>query len=314
MTLTDEKRETKKRTDKFLNDYYATKLLSDKDSEEYLLKIISKAVGVNFEDVKKDFELVDLRLGISRDTKDTEADLLAKSGLGYINIEVNYKYGKTTDIKNTGYICQLILRQIKPGGMSKYTDLKNIYQINIDGFDYFKKNKFIYRSSLMEDQLHIPRRNSFVKIIDINLDFLRKIDYTTIKDYESDSLEKMLYIFINDDKRELDEIYLGDVIMEKIKSKLYDLDIENLDKYLIYDREELRRSDAYCEGLELGKQEGLKEGLKQWIKEGIKQGIEQGIFQKEKELIKILAKKMSPKEIENLLGISTEKINSYLNY
>ena len=166
----------------------------------------------------------------------------------------------------------------------------------------------------MEDQLHIPRRNSFVKIIDINLDFLRKIDYTTIKDYESDSLEKMLYIFINDDKRELDEIYLGDVIMEKIKSKLYDLDIENLDKYLIYDREELRRSDAYCEGLELGKQEGLKEGLKQGIKEGIKQGIEQGIFQKEKELIKILAKKMSPKEIENLLGISTEKINSYLNY
>lgn len=157
----------------------------------------------------------------------------------------------------------------------------------------------------MEDQLHIPRRNSFVKIIDINLDFLRKIDYTTIKDYESDSLEKMLYIFINDDKRELDEIYLGDVIMEKIKSKLYDLDIENLDKYLIYDREELRRSDAYCEGLELGKQEGLKEG--------IEQGIQKGIESERRKLLKTLKKLyldgMSLETIKESFNLSSKEIS-----
>ena len=152
---------------KYLKDKVVTKLFCDKDCQDYLIKIISKAIGIDFDDVKSGFELVDVRINANVNIKDTEADVVAENDCFFINVEINYN-PKTPDVdyKNMSYICQLILRQAKPGKDNKYKDIKPIYQININNYDYYKENKFIYRTSLMEENYHI-KRNNLITIIDI---------------------------------------------------------------------------------------------------------------------------------------------------
>ena len=86
-------------------------------------------------------------------------------------------------------------------------------------------------------------------------------------DLEKDSLERLLYVFVCNNKDVLDKVYVGDEIMEKVKDQLYDLD-ENLDNYLFYDREEYMKESLYSTGLVDGEAKGLEKGLKQGREEG----------------------------------------------
>ena len=101
--------------------------------------------------------------------------------------------------------------------------------------------------------------HNLITIIDINVDFLSNIDYTEIKEESEDSLEKLLYIFVCDNKELLDKVYVGDEIMERVKGKLYDLE-ENLDNYLWYDPTQFLDDKVYEEVFEKGKREGIEKG------------------------------------------------------
>lgn len=105
-------------------------------------------------------------------------------------------------------------------------------------------------------------RDNLTKIIDINLEYLSEIEYNDIKQLEENSLERLLYIFVCEDKKKLDELYIGDVLMEKIKSKLYDLS-SNIDDYFYYDKEELLKEESYSLGVEHGIKKGIKQGIEQ---------------------------------------------------
>ena len=89
------------------------------------------------------------------------------------------------------------------------------------------------------------------------------MNYNDLKD----SLERLLYVFVCNNKDVLDKVYVGDEIMEKVKDQLYDLD-ENLDNYLFYDREEYMKESLYSTGLVDGEAKGLEKGLKQGREEG----------------------------------------------
>lgn len=47
---------------KLLKDNVVTKLFTEKSCQDYLLKIISTALDISFDEIKKDFELVDIRI------------------------------------------------------------------------------------------------------------------------------------------------------------------------------------------------------------------------------------------------------------
>lgn len=64
-------------------------------------------------------------------------------------------------------------------------------------------------------------------------------------------------------------MYIGDDIMEKIKQKLYDLDIDNLDKYLLYDRDALLIDGARTEGIETGREEKETEIVIEMLKDNL---------------------------------------------
>ena len=143
-----------------------------------------------------------------------------------------------------------------------YKKLKPIYQICINNFDIFKKDKFIYRSYIMEETLH-EKRNDMMSIIDINIDYLKKKNYTEIED---GSLEKLLYIFVCNDKEILEKIYKGDEIMKKVVEKVSTL-TDDFANELYYDKEEIINEYSYDLGVEETKIEIIKNLLRKNISE-----------------------------------------------
>ncbi len=86
-----------------------------------------------------------------------------------------------------------------------------------------------------------------LRVIDINLDFLSNIDYNKIKKGNKHNLEKLLYFFVCNDKKMLDNIYNGNGLMRDI-SKIFNIDIEDLDKQLYYDYDEYMKEVSYEQG------------------------------------------------------------------
>ena len=234
---------------------------TEKSCQDYLLRIISSALDISFDEIKKDFELVDIRVNNKKEFKDSKVDVVAENNEYMFNLEINYNKSKNTDIKNTSYICQLLLKNLKPGRNYKYKDIKKVAQINLNNYDYYKKERFIYKTTLMEEELHIIR-NDLITIIDIDVDYLSRISYNEIMNKASDSLEKLLYVFVCDDSEELDKVYLGDRLMEKVREKL-DNYTSTLNEVLYYTKEDLIDKEVLDEKYNEGKKAGVKSGIEQ---------------------------------------------------
>ena len=190
---------------KFINDKIVKKILTSerKENREYLVRIISAVTGIDKELLKSNIKLVTSEVGTNNHIVDSTVDTIFNDNNEYINIEINYRFGKTTLVKNNVYLYHMILRQLD--NSKKYGEVIPAIQININGKDTLGKGNFIYKSMMMEVN-HKILRDELLTIYDINLDFLRNIDYTKIKKGSIFSLEKILYIFICDNKYLLDYI------------------------------------------------------------------------------------------------------------
>ena len=208
-------------------------------------------------------EYYNTRLYESIKNKHTEADSIFEIPEGFINIELNYNNYLGGKIKNTVYALHLIIRQTKPN--ETYTNIKKVWQINLNNYDYYQKNKFIYHTVLMESKYHI-KRGDLLEIVDINLDFLYKLDYTEISKLKSDDLKWLLYIFVCTDEKSREKIYQDDEMMEKVGESMKELS-EEFDKRLFYNHEEFKNMIAYDEGemngIEIGRNKGKDERNKE---------------------------------------------------
>lgn len=271
MTLPTKIKRIKKRNylqESYLYDFFATKLLSDESHQDYLILLIATLIEKPVEEVAKGFSYLDIRLGLSKDTVDSVADLVVKTGVGIVSIEVNWTLGKALLNKNTLYMFELALRQVN--SPEDYKKIEKIYQINLNSKPVYREDEFITRSNIRAEALNLERIHNILEIIDVNLDYLGKKFYTEIKEKEKHSIERLLYIFANANHKDLDEIYEGDELMEAVKEKLYGLECD-IDRYLIYDREKLREitiqeemeNDCRLEGEAIGLAKGRKEGRKE---------------------------------------------------
>ena len=83
---------------------------------------------------------------------------------------------------------------------NNYTqDIKTIL-INIDNYDVISKNNFIYDSKLLFNKYKISVYNG-IRILHINLDYLKKKHYTNSKLNE---FEKSMLMFVEQDKRKIE--------------------------------------------------------------------------------------------------------------
>lgn len=233
-----------KENNKFLSDKVSTIILTDESLRDYVTSIISKTTGIDYDLLANTLVLDSKRINANINTKYSEVDAIYHSDDIIFNIEVNLVKGITTEKKNFRYICNSILKQVPPGSKDKF---KNVYQINISDYDILKKEDFIYQSSILDEKYHLIR-SDFIKIIDINMDYLRKLDYNKIKE-DTDSLEYLLYIFICNDERDRNKLYSDDEIMAKVNKKLEEL-TKTMDEVFL-DKEEYWKEVSY----EVGKEE-----------------------------------------------------------
>ena len=171
MVSEDTKKEEKYR---YIYDRVAKKIFTSgtKASQEYLIRIVSLATGIPYEKLKKGFHLIHPNANLKANLVDSELDIAFESDEYMISLEINKAKARTTNVKNGSYVIICYLRQLHSS--KDYEHLKPIYQINVNDYDYFGDNDFLYMSKMMETRRHKSREFP-IYIIDINLDYLRKL-------------------------------------------------------------------------------------------------------------------------------------------
>ena len=300
---------------KFINDKVVKKILTSerKENREYLVRIISAVTGIDKKILRNNIKLVTSEVGSNNNIVDSTVDAIFSDNNEYVNIEINYRFGKTTLVKNNVYLYHMILRQIDSS--KSYDKVVPAIQININGKDTFGEGKFIYKSQMMEVSSKVVR-DELLTIYDINLDFIRNVDYNKIKKGNILSLEKILYIFICDNKRVLDDIYKGDVIMDKVRDN-FDTYRNDVDDVLYYNPDELNRmldEEELEEARKKAREEGLKQGREEGKEEGLKEGREEGTETANLSNLKNLmeALKISAESAIDLVKIPAEEREKYL--
>lgn len=253
----------------YLKDTVAAKIFTDESCREYLITFIAVCLEMDPEDVRKNLRILDPKISLNKNIKNQVVDTVVENDTSIINIEINYNARKESMIKNTRYVAHLMLRNLLPG--KKYLESKEIYQINLNNFDMYNKNEFIYHTFTRDAKYNIFREG-YAKIIDINLDFLYQIDYNTIKAMDENDLMWLVYIFVCEDKNHRKELYQENPLMKKVYKKMDDLTGE-FDDILFYNKEEYESNVAFEMGEEKGKTETQLEIAKEMLKLNIPKDI-----------------------------------------
>lgn len=279
----------------FLKDAVVNSLLGGEEYKDYVAAIISEVLGMPYETIKSSLKIRANRINTNINRKNSIADNMYSIYGHVINIEINYTDTKESKNKNMRYVFNLILDQVEVGDKDIY---EKVIQININNYDFFKKGKFIYHSTLREEKNNLKRSDLF-EIYDINMEFLREMSYNQIKKIKSSNLKRLLYVLICEDKEKREELYKGDEIMEKVNDGLFKL---TEDGVLYYDYEEFHNREAH----ELGMTKGLEEGMKKGLEQGRKETLKEIIFN----LYNNQGKKVE--EIATLINISKESVSEII--
>lgn len=316
----------------FLRDVVATKILKAEECREYLASIIAAVLEIDKNYVLNNLKLLDTEVSQNIHNKDQEVDILVENQEMVVNIEINTLNTKQSRMKNNAYIAQLIIKQTFPG---KLYNIKPIVQINVDCFDAYLKNEFIYHSVMMEEKYHIKRMDSNIDIYDINLDFLSELDYNQVRNLSETDLKWLLYIFVCQDETLKRNLYSGNRMMRKVEKKMEEF-MKEFNSLFYYDHEEFRKRDIeeYREELRKEMEKELREEvkvelrkelteemvkeIKMELREEVKdevinqvkeEGIEQGSKLAKLEMAKkLLSKNKSSEEIHEFTDLSIEEI------
>lgn len=283
-------------------------MLGNENRKVYLLTLLN-AIFKYF-DIGKINDLDYIKNNVDQNNfydKGRVVDLLAKSTLGVLNVEVNNNSSSVDKYmlrRNVGYGFAISNSMIKKG--NKKIKFIPFIQININNFSVKGENRSAVLYYL-SDNRGTPLTDDFL-IIEIYLPNIRKKWYNKkeIGKYdELEELEKILLIY-NEDIKELNShLYKGDECMEKYLKDAFETSQDN-EVIGLYDLEELRK-----EQMIVAEQSGYDKGIKEGVKEGVKQGIEQGIEQERLAIAESLLKRnISIDEIIEITNLSKEQIES----
>ena len=264
-----------KKVEKFylLNDKIVKKIFTSDEElgKKVILRILSNILKIPVKKLDDNFEIVYPEIGLNKYNINSEADLVYKNKKAYFSFEFNYNNYQSLVNKNFSYVCLLYVKDIK--NKEDYSNVKEVYCINIDGFDYYGYDEFIYESEMRERKIGIPLGIK-IKYYNINLAYLKRMGYNDIIK-EKDFIKRLMYMFVCNDEEFLDKLYEGDEMMNEFRKKVNDV-LENIDVLMYYDRDKLLREGAYDDG----KEEGIKENKIEIAKNLINQKINIDIISK----------------------------------
>ena len=217
-------------------------------------------------------------------------DMLFKTANAYINIEVNTEVRSVITERNFKYVTSVYKEQIRS---EKSTERKRVYQINLN---YNSKGNVIKYEHFMQDSKNNKKYINNLQIVEINMDYLKKLWYA--KDEKVNEYIHVLMLCLEKEELvELRKMRKGDEIImayEKAMNKM------NEDLVINWD---------YDEDNEI-----LIEGLKN---DFLEEGIEKGMKKKEIEIVKNMLKINIPidkiAQVTNLSKIVNVNIKMYKN-
>ena len=268
---------------------FKTVFLSN-EGKGLLCEILSELLRVDYYYIYENIEIINGNvpsLDISRAKSQTDIICIVENN--QFIVEMNNQYYEKSIYKNGYYLFSNYVNKAKNN--NEYGRYLNTYLINIDNYDVLKKNEFIYTFSISEDKYkNILYKN--IKIIDINLEYLKKMNYT--KDRK---LEKLFKIFVERDKTKLEDIMDNKNIERVIRfmDKLKDYK----DYIVEYDYEEFKASEY----------DDIKKEYKKKYQNEYKKKYEEEL----EELLKDNVRKMkenniSDEIISNITGLSLKDI------
>ena len=250
----------------FLNEKISKKLFKNESIGKSLAsRVISEVIGADYEEVYNNITLSTDEIAFNSLTIDSVADAIYYNDKIYFDIEINSYNSLRKKRQLESYVFQLHLGQLK--NHKDYLKIKKVFQINLDNYDLLGKNDFIYEISLMDKKYH-EVVSDIMQIMHINLDYLRKVDYTEI---EKSSLMKNLYVFVCGDK-ELDSIVKnGDEFMKEIVREVKEISGQDEMNFYLTDEEilELDRQDMINE-MRQEVTEEVREEVKEEVREAVK--------------------------------------------
>lgn len=306
--------EEKQRIIPMIYDVVFKSVLQDKESEDYLIDIISNITGIKKDYMKGNIVFKNSELPKNNiKEKGKTTDLIVELKENIINLEMNKNYYEGLYDKNDGY-----LDKIKDGVLMQgqtFPRRRKIIQINFDNFEVFDE-RIIIKFVMMDVERGLIRSNyvysSDIEIYHVNLKKVRKMYYNKDK---LNKFEKELLLMTIDDEKELNNISKGCKEMENVVKKISKVsreeelqgiyDIEERQEFIQNRIREYAREEGYDEGLKEGIDAGKKEGKAQGIKEGIKEGS----IKKQREIAKnLLISGVSVDIIKKSTGLSEEEI------
>ena len=254
------------------------------NNKKYLADIISGITGINKTEVLKNIVYKNSEYPVGNyEEKRKTSDLIVEIKKNIINIEMNRFYYKGLTYRNESYLAKM---------RTVYSDEGNKFiQINIDDFN--KSEEIITKFEMLSKKTF--ETDGSMEKYRVNLALIEEKYYNGL---ELTKLEKELFMLRIKSKKILNEISMGDDLMEEVNKELNSLSDDKIIQ-MEYDYDEKLRYEAT--------QVGLEQGLEQ----GIEQGIEQGSKQKSIEIAKkMLDKNMPIEDISDITGLSIEEIEN----
>ena len=278
-----------------MNDEVVRALLKNSSvAKKFVSRIVSEIINIPFEDIYNDMKYInDDRLSSAK-VIDAETDVMVETPNLFINLEICYTKGPTRNRQLDTYNYELYLNQAST--TNDYKDMKQIIQIAIENYDFFKRGQFLYKVVSMEENLHILE-NDFITKYHLNIDLLKKVSYNSIKE-EKDTLKKMMYMFVCEEEY-LDKAYEGDDFMESVVDEVRGIaGKKKIPLYLSEERiRELDREYAINEGRAEGRDLGRAEGIEQTRTDVV---------------INMYKKNIDSKTISEVVELSVEKVESII--
>ena len=299
------------------NDIAFKTVFLSKEGKGLLCEILSELLKIDYNYVYENIEILNGNvpsLDINRVKSQTDIICLVENN--QFIVEMNNRYYEKSIYKNGYYLFSNYVD--KATNENEYGKYLNTYLINIDNFDVIKKNEFIYTFSILEDRYkNILYKN--IKIININLDYLKKINYTKYS-----KLEKLFKIFVETDMKKLKDLMDNKNIervirfMGKLKSHKdymieYDYEAFKASEYddikKEYEREYKEKLDKFKENLEEKFKENLEERLEEKLEERFEEKLAEKLEEKlEDQVTKMKQNNISNEIISNITGLSLDDI------
>ncbi len=138
-----------------LNDEVARPLFKNSPvAKELTARVVGEILKVDYKEIINNMKLITDDMIFTPKIVDSRTDMMLELDKYYVNIEFCYTRGSTRQKQMDSYVYEIFLGQVRK--TEDYKSMKNIVQIMIENYDYFKSGKLIYEVGLMEKELGIP--------------------------------------------------------------------------------------------------------------------------------------------------------------